>query len=462
MNASLEAAKPRRKMRTGAKVALGTAVTLTLLLAGLADIVAQRNELPNIVIPVSPEPSPNARQFFLAAAGALQDSNAIGVAISDKPGPLYPHTTNGATSGKPISDSHIYTLAEKEKFVRENQDALAILRSGFAYQYSNKTSRSFNDLFPEYAQLRATARLLALEGQVKRARGDYSGAVNSELDSIEMGVMMSRNGVLIADLVGIACEAIGRKGLWDDYKHLDAAQSLAALRRLEKIEARRFPFADVMEEEKRLGQAGLLEAFRSPESVAADAVTPRSETDSGEPSTGRDLAWKISLNLIGKRVIFENYTRYMNQFIQNGRQSYGLHLPPPPLPSDPLNQLLLPVYDNARTGQAGAETQNRLLAVSLALRAYQKSRGAFPPSLDAIRANVPAIRLTDPFAAQGNLRYRRDGARYVLYSVGPDGRDDGGKPIYDKTKALSSDGSDRLRYITHFNSVGDVVAGVNE
>ena len=79
-----------------------------------------------------------------------------------------------------------------------------------------------------------------------------------------------------------------------------------------------------------------------------------------------------------------------------------------------------------------------------------------------MKADVSARLLTDPFAAQGALRYRRDGAKYVLYSVGPDGRDDGGKPIYDKTKPVSSDGSERPRYFVEQNSVGDIVAGISQ
>ena len=50
----------------------------------------------------------------------------------------------------------------------------------------------------------------------------------------------------------------------------------------------------------------------------------------------------------------------------------------------------------------------------------------------------------------------------MLYSVGPDGKDDGGKAIFDTTQPAPgpNDTSDRRRY-TLDNSTGDVVAGVN-
>ena len=453
MNASLTSAKPRRKMGTGAKVALGTLATLTLLMAGLADTISRRNELPNITIPVSPEPNPNARNFFLAATGAMQDTKSIDDAVSKPP-------TSKVAKSTAHEASHVYTLAEKAKIVRENQNALVTLRQGFAYSYGSPPARSFSAIFPEFAKFRQMARLLTLEGQVKEAQGDWNGAVSSELDAIEMGVMLPRNGVLIADLVGIACEAIGRRRLWDDYSRLNAAQTVAALRRLEKIEAKRFSFADVIEEEKRIGQAGMLEAFQNPEKFAGEADA--TDTEGNQKESGlQKLAWQMRVKWAGRRAIFENYTRYMNQFTQNSRQSYGLHLPPPLVPNDPINQIMLPVLNQVRIKQVSAETENRLLAVSLALHVYREAHGVYPQSLDAVWANVPPSLRNDPFAAQGDLRYRRDGAKYVLYSVGPDGRDDGGKPIYDKTKAVS-DSSERARYFTQQDSVGDVVAGANQ
>lgn len=459
MDASLPRAKSSRKLGRGAKFMIGTVTGLLALAAALDYTVTKRNELPNITIPASPEPKPNARTFFLAAAGAIQDSKSVDAAISNPP-----QTKNAASPhfSRAADKTHIYTLAEKTKLVRENQKSLALLREGFSYSYGSRPYRSINDTFPEFAKCRQMARLLTLESQVKEARGDWNAAMNSELDAVELGVMMPRNGALIADLVGVACEAIGRRRMWDDYKRLNAAQSLAALRRLEKIEGKRFQYADTMEEEKRFGQAALLEAFRSSEGVPVNELADLDNSE-GKPETPlQKWAWKTQVTLTGKRVIFENYTRYMNQIVEDARKPYGLHLPPPPAPTDPVNQISAGIFDIARLKPAQSETENHLLAVSLALQIYRQSHGAYPQSLDAVKANVPASLLADPFAAQGNLRYRRDGAKYVLYSVGPDGRDDGGKPIYDKTKIITDKEGERARYRADQNSVGDVVAGVNQ
>jgi hypothetical protein len=35
----------------------------------------------------------------------------------------------------------------------------------------------------------------------------------------------------------------------------------------------------------------------------------------------------------------------------------------------------------------------------------------------------------DPFATHSPLKYKRNKTAYILYSIGPDGKDDGGKEI---------------------------------
>ena len=64
----------------------------------------------------------------------------------------------------------------------------------------------------------------------------------------------------------------------------------------------------------------------------------------------------------------------------------------------------------------------RVFRAGLALMRYRKAHGAFPDRLDQIE---PAVRL-DPFTG-GPLRYRKEGAGFLVYSVGPNLRDDGGQ-----------------------------------
>lgn len=152
-----------------------------------------------------------------------------------------------------------------------------------------------------------------------------------------------------------------------------------------------------------------------------------------------------------------DYSAYMDKIVANARLPYATKPPTPPLPSDPLNRILLPVFNRARIKDVNSsETQNALLTVALALRAFRAETGAYPAALAQL---VPAGGLSrvpdDPFALFGPLRYKQTKMGYVLYSVGPDGRDDNGKAINDPGKIGSA-----RRYVND-SSRGDIVAGVN-
>jgi hypothetical protein len=65
------------------------------------------------------------------------------------------------------------------------------------------------------------------------------------------------------------------------------------------------------------------------------------------------------------------------------------------------------------------------LAIALELEKARERTGAYPEGLMTADASIPPLR--DPFSGEPYL-YRREGAGYVLYSVGMNGVDDGGKP----------------------------------
>lgn len=395
------------------------------------------NSTPAIVIPTPTMPSPNAYDFYVKAGNAIVDENKVDFAIQSR------HSVSRSTP-----EDRAYSLAEKDALVTENALALGLLRQGFEYPYLNPPARSFSALFPYFAKFRGTARLLTLAGQARREHGDWGGAVNCQLDAMRLGVDVPRGGVLIGDLVGIACQAIGRKPVWDDVEHLTAPQARAAARRMEDICARQVPFADTLQEEKWSTQASLQELMRG-----SNWRRGMSRTMSGSV----DMRMEFRLLFTSKGRILGNYTRFMDQSIANARLPYAAHPLAPAIPSDPINQMMLPVFDKAGFKNLDMETENALLTTLLALRAYRLEHGVYPTALSELAPTYLNRVPEDPFALSGALRYHRTGKTFVLYSVGPDGKDDGGKAIFDPSKGVS----DRAYWMDE-GSLGDVVAGVNK
>jgi hypothetical protein len=72
-----------------------------------------------------------------------------------------------------------------------------------------------------------------------------------------------------------------------------------------------------------------------------------------------------------------------------------------------------------------SEQSYRNLRVALALAAFKSQSGAYPERLEELK---PAFlkELPHDLFTSTSLKYKRDDLGYVLYSVGPNGRDDGG------------------------------------
>src|ERR1017187_3346263 len=84
-----------------------------------------------------------------------------------------------------------------------------------------------------------------------------------------------------------------------------------------------------------------------------------------------------------------------------------------------------------------AETTKQLTVTAIALKRYQLRNGNYPPSLPALVPEFLAEVPRDPVDGKP-LRYRLDGKTFLLYSVGENGKDDGGDPSLEKGVESSS------------------------
>ncbi|HEV2327599.1 MAG TPA: hypothetical protein VGY56_02295 [Verrucomicrobiae bacterium] len=80
-----------------------------------------------------------------------------------------------------------------------------------------------------------------------------------------------------------------------------------------------------------------------------------------------------------------------------------------------------------------AEVAQRVVTTAIALKRYQLKHGIYPPNLDALVPGYLPVVPLDPVDGKP-LRYRpnSDGT-YLLYSAGPNCKDDGGNPALEKS-----------------------------
>lgn len=140
-----------------------------------------------------------------------------------------------------------------------------------------------------------------------------------------------------------------------------------------------------------------------------------------------------SLRMVQTNGSFENAMDYQNQQFDELRIT---NVDYDPFSAEPdfhsyMSQSIVTMQGYIRRIRA-AQVAQRAVISAIALKRYQLKHGNLPPTLDALVPEfVPAVPL-DPVDGKP-LRYRpnRDGT-YLLYSVGPNGKDDGGNPAFEE------------------------------
>jgi hypothetical protein len=399
------------------------------------------NREPVLNIPPYPKlPNPNGFGLYVQAARSLKPATPPVDEINDSNPPT-----------DPTVRAKQYSLARKEMWLNQNLAAFALFQTALRTPCLHPPDRgSRARVFPVYSRLRELARCKRSESGTYEMRREWNRAVHSRIDVVQMGNEVSRGGPLIASLVGIAVQSIGRSEQWTLTDKLNAAQCRAAVDRLQRIYAQRVKLDAVLTEEKYVGQVQLVNSMQPGGwrmafwRMTADAYIPFQE--------------RSRIFFVSKRTIINNYVENMDTLIAIAKLPY-MAARKPQLQSDPINDTLMPVFERASFNFARNDAGNALWLVSLALRAYKLENGAYPVELKDLVPRYLKQIPADSFGRGGPLRYAKRASRYVLYSIGPDRVDNGGSAVPSRYKGFAAT-HPRFPQID-FDSTGDYVAGRN-
>lgn len=414
--------RPKRPWSRGDKLLIIVPTALAALALGLFFWNRAANTLPAALPPPHPMPAVNARDYFLKAAVLAKQSGSVG----------------------------------------PNSQAVQLLHQGFQYPYQEPPPTVFKLPIKELRAMNVLARHLAKQAQADAGQGQWEASADAGMDTLQMGVAAAHGADDTGTLLSSYSQYAGEKALWKVVGHLNAAQARMGTRRLEAIHANRVPYVKMLREQKASIQRGLSQEMDQP-NWRDDWITTTPPVLTYPKAWRNHVLSTTRLRLTSKQQILTANAKYMDALIAAAQQPYAAHLAYPSPPGDPVNQLSgVSHYGYLWIDIVNLDTQNALLLTSFALRAYRLDHGTYPAALTALVPGYLKAVPTDPFALSGPLRYKTVDAKYVLYSVGPDGKDDGGKAIFDTSKPPlgPADGSDQRRYVQQ-DSKGDVVAGVN-
>jgi hypothetical protein len=392
-----------------------------------------RNPVAHVPTPVMPRP--NAFDDFQAAANSFRDEDLVANALMDP------------AAAKSVG---LTVAPTAEQIVVAGRDAAIVrqVRIGCTYAYQAPPIRHFTDRVPYLSKFRGLARLMMFEGKIAQRRGDWQAAADYNVDCVVFGDEIMHGSALFGTLVGLACNSIGRRDCWFTVSHLDSSAAKAEALRLQASLASRPPASQIVQEEEWSGQSCMADP-RDSEDLYGMATCPSFVPEGA--------CVQAVQTIYPKRVIFANYTRYMDQMVSLSRLPYPESAATKlTIPDDPFYKDMLMEFDKYSIKETSDRTFTSLLMASFALRAYRLDHGAYPHKLsDIVPGYLNAVPI-DPFSANLPMQYRLKGASYVLYSVGPDGVDNGGTPFVNRESLVYP----TMRWCD-LDTKGDIVAGLN-
>ncbi|MBW3636989.1 MAG: hypothetical protein KY445_11110 [Armatimonadetes bacterium] len=372
--------------------------------------------------------------------------------------PAVPDAQNAALLYKQAADSLRFTSEEKFVFLRppqnltpqqiqiigvallKNQGSLNLTRRAAAmpqcrFPLNYGTDNPLVLLFPHYGDLRDLARLLAAQAIVEAKNGDRVGALRDVRAMWGISRHLSNDPIMVGFLVAQLIDT-------------DANQALAQVLRsvpLTRLQAREFPISLPAENWNRafhhslLGERTfILFIF---ERLRQITITKHDLTLLGSDTTPSDLWISYPLLLLWRPMLKLDEVQSLRLLKQQldaasiqqlPRYLKATHSIEKTLANTPryamMTRILLPSPRRVRKHRVFAEVKTRQREIALALAVYRSAKGQYPRKMKELNSLWGKPLPLDPYS-QKPFIYHSDGKSFMLYSVGVNGIDNGGKGI---------------------------------
>jgi hypothetical protein len=390
---------------------LGALGLVSVLVAGLFAYWRYVNIVPPYVPHLPPGPSPNGYLPAERAAMALQTTMS--------PSPLTPPVSGGPPA-PPQTRWPDGPPAEVRARLDRIEPLLNKVRAQFRYEWSAAPDLPNPNSFPPFSGLRECARGFAAESILRRKEGDDAGAMPPALDALELAARSARGGSVIHWLVALAIHGIGLSQAERLTLQLPAGAIPASLTRVRRLR-KEWPRLPEMIQAERVSTRVLLTERFTELGKQSPLQQWRSLSSDGDKTVTEILRLLVSPRHTALIAIDDFYRREAEESRKPVRQRR-----PVPQPTDAWSQYALGLDPLAMSDRLERpRTDLALLEVALAVRMRYLQHGRYPASLSEISQQwLPAIPIdhwNQPIA------YRLKKGQPVIYSVGPDGKDDGGQ-----------------------------------
>jgi hypothetical protein len=287
-------------------------------------------------------------------------------------------------------------------------------------------------LLPHTQEARGIANLLSYDALLRAQDQDADGALESCRAVLNAGRSVGDEPCLISQLVRIACRAIALEKA--ERTLAQGEPSDAALAQLQQLleQEESAPLLLIGMRGERAGEDRLMDAIQTGKIKLTGALAMVSGLN-GPANQGPSFDETVALwspgNIKKQRAAM---LRYMDRAVEIAKL-------PPEQRRSPLQQLeatasnqpvlvrlLVPAMSKVADALQRSHAQLRCAIAMVAAERYRLSKGRWPDGLDALKEAGLTATLIDVYDGQP-LRLKRLEDGLVIYSIGPDGQDDGGK-----------------------------------
>ena len=297
------------------------------------------------------------------------------------------------------------------------------------------TRPSFDMLLPEMQSLRNTARLLVLETRREAADGNATDALRDVARIQRIGRHAASEPLLISDLVGLAIDTMALETLAkvlptlrkSDLAALDSSDIRDLVTTPPAMASHYYgeeafglsTFADMSD--SRFGVMNALEMFANqPQRPFLSRILPL---------TLLYRVFFLEADLAGYRSILHKYQQLAagwEPYPEVKKKTDAMETELRDRSPGMLTSLIVPALGAVFRSQTRSVANHRAATALVAATKERLKTGAVPETFDELAAQMVPPASRDPFTADQPLVMKQTDDALLVYSIGPDGEDDGG------------------------------------
>lgn len=329
-------------------------------------------------------------------------------------------------------------------WLQENQKAIEKFRQGanrpaFWGKYHADAASLDTDLMIDAMESLADYRKLAytMRWQIRQeVCGDnVEAALNDCIALIKFGGHLQGQGLQIEQLIGIAIEAMGHSEILKILERFDVPADIlkSGQQQLEKHFDRQRPVIS-LEAEKVFWYDGIQRGFTD-DGQGGGRLLARGLPYVLTGSLLDNLWTVVTFDLPDREEMIRRIDDYFAGFADalaktpwevRNEPTGPLATTTQPGMAPILLEIVAPAYARVNAQTWWLKTSREALLTILAVTRFEQTKGSLPGDLDELIRMGYLKKLPNDAFSDKSLIYRRSGDSYILYSVGPDFKDDGG------------------------------------